>query len=85
MKDKWITAGLAGAVCFCFLPAWPQQANTVETAPREEPAFQDEPAAHELYREMIQAMRKATSSYGRRADRWGQAADPATGPLSGSH
>ena len=67
MKDKWITAGLAvaaglaAAVCFCFLPAWPQPANTVETARRDEPAFQDDPAAHELYREMIQAMRKAAT------------------------
>jgi outer membrane lipoprotein-sorting protein len=55
MKDKWIKAGLAVAVCFSFLPAWPQQTNTIEAA------FQDEPAAHQLYQDMVEAMRKATT------------------------
>jgi len=55
MRDKWIKAGLAVGVCFCFLGACSQQTNTVATA------FQDEPAAHQLYKGMIEAMRKATT------------------------
>ncbi len=55
MRDKWIKAGLAVGVCFCFLGACSKQTNTVETA------FQDDPAAHQLYREMMDAMRKATT------------------------
>jgi outer membrane lipoprotein-sorting protein len=55
MKANWIRMGLAMALCFSVLRAWPQQTNTVE-AP-----FRDDPAAHQLYREMIQAMRKATT------------------------
>jgi len=64
MKDKWMKAGLAVAVCFCFLRAWPQQTNTAE------PAFQDEPAAHQLYREMVEAMRKATTLSWTGDNRW---------------
>ncbi len=55
MKGNWITTVLATALCFSALRAWPQQTNTAE------PAFQDDPAAHQLYGEMIQAMRKATT------------------------
>ena len=55
MKDKWMKAVLTVGAWFCFLGACSQQTNTVETA------FQDEPAAHQLYREMIDAMRKATT------------------------
>ncbi len=55
MKNVWMKLGLAVALCFSVLRAWPQQTNTVEAV------FQDDPAAHQLYREMIQAMRKATT------------------------
>jgi outer membrane lipoprotein-sorting protein len=55
VKSDCIKAGLALAICFCFLPAWPRQTNTVE------PAFPDEPAAHQLYQDMVEAMRKATT------------------------
>jgi outer membrane lipoprotein-sorting protein len=64
MKDKWKKAGLALAVCFCFLPAWPQQTNTVE------PAFRDEPAAHQLYQDMVEAMRNATTLSWTGEHRW---------------
>ena len=55
MKNLWVRLGLIGAICFSVLRAWPQPTNTVEAV------FQDEPAAHQLYQEMIQAMRKATT------------------------
>lgn len=64
MKDKWIKVGLAVAVCFSFLPAWSRQTNTVE------PAFQDEPAAHQLYQDMVEAMRKATTLSWTGEHRW---------------
>ncbi len=55
MKDNWIRVGLAMALCCSVFRAWPQQTNTVEAV------FQDDPAAHQRYREMIQAMRRATT------------------------
>jgi hypothetical protein len=55
MKNVWMKLGLAVTLCLSVLRAWPQQTNTAEAA------FQDDPAAHQLYREMIQAMRKATT------------------------
>jgi outer membrane lipoprotein-sorting protein len=64
MKGKWITTGLAVALCFCVLPAWPQPTNTVD------PAFQDEPAAHQLYKDMVEAMRKATTLSWTGEHRW---------------
>ena len=64
VKDKWTKVGFAVAVCFCFLPAWPQQTNTVE------PTFPDEPAAHQLYQDMVEAMRKATTLSWTGEHRW---------------
>jgi outer membrane lipoprotein-sorting protein len=64
MKGNWIRAGLAMALCFSVLRAWPQQTNTAEAA------FQDDPAAHQLYREMIEAMRKATTLSWTGENRW---------------
>src|SRR5512137_1255338 len=55
LSGSWVKVSLAVVLCFGVLRAWPQQTNTVE-AP-----FQDDPAAHQLYREMVQAMRKATT------------------------
>ncbi len=55
MKNLWMKLGLAMAFCFSVLRACPQETNTAEAA------FQDDPAAHQLYQEMIQAMRKATT------------------------
>jgi outer membrane lipoprotein-sorting protein len=55
MKNRWIKAGLAVAVCFCFFGAWPRQPKAAETA------FQDEPAARRLYTGMVEAIRKATT------------------------
>jgi hypothetical protein len=55
MRAKWMTAWLAVVIVLCSFRVWPQQTNAVEAA------FQDEPAAHQLYREMIEAMRKPTT------------------------
>ncbi len=55
MWAKPITGSLALAIICCTLRAWPQPTDAVEAA------FQDAPAAHQLYREMIEAMRKAKS------------------------
>jgi outer membrane lipoprotein-sorting protein len=64
MSDKWTKAVVALALCFSVLRAWPQQTNAVEAV------FQDEPAAHQLYRDMIQAMRKATTLSWTGEHRW---------------
>ncbi len=64
MWDKPITRGLAVAMICCALRAWSQQTNTVDAA------FQDDPAAHQLYREMIEAMRKATTLSWSGETRW---------------
>ncbi len=56
--NRWakpITLWLAVGIVLCSFRAWSQQTNSVEAA------LQDDPAAHQLYREMIQAMRKATT------------------------
>jgi Predicted periplasmic protein (DUF2092) len=55
MRAKRIPAWLAVVLVLCSFRVWPQQTNTVEAA------FQDEPAAHQLYREMVEAMRKPTT------------------------
>jgi hypothetical protein len=55
VKANWTTVGLATFLCFAVPRAWPQQTNTGGAA------FKDDPAAHQLYQEMIQAMRKATN------------------------
>ncbi len=49
----WTKFRLPLLVCPCFLGAGSQQTNPAEAA------FQDDPAAHKLYTEMIQAFRKA--------------------------
>jgi outer membrane lipoprotein-sorting protein len=64
MKNTWVKLGLAAALCFGVLPARPQQTNTAETA------FQDDPAAHQLYREMIEAMDQATTLSWTGENRW---------------
>ncbi len=55
MWAKRTMAWLAVAIVLCLCPAWPQSTNTAETP------FLDDPVAHQLYQEMIQAMRKATT------------------------
>lgn len=52
LRVAWVKVGLAVALCFNVLRAWPEQANTAAAA------FRDDPATHQLYREMVQAMRK---------------------------
>ncbi len=64
MRSNWIMAVLAMAICFVVLRAWPQQTNTVEAA------FQDDPAAHQIYSDMIEAMRKAKSLSWTGETRW---------------
>jgi hypothetical protein len=64
MKANWLRVGLAMALCWSVLRAWPQPTNTAETA------FQDDPAAHQIYRDMIQAMRKAKSLSWTGQNRW---------------
>ena len=64
MKANWIRTGLAMALCLGVLRVWPQQTNAAEAE------FQDNPAAHKLYREMIQAMRKATTLSWTGKNRW---------------
>lgn len=66
IKANWIRVGVAAALCFCVLRAWPQQTNTTEAVYQ----FQDDPAAHRLYEEMIQAMRKATTLSWSGETRW---------------
>jgi hypothetical protein len=63
-KNLWMKWGLVVALCLSVLRAWPQQTNTGETV------FQDDPAAHQLYREMIQAMGKATTLSWVGENRW---------------
>jgi len=55
MRAKRITGWLAVVMVLWSCRVWPQQTNGVE-AP-----FEDEPGAHQRYREMIEAMRKATT------------------------
>ncbi len=55
MKNRWVKLGLAVVLCLSVPPARSQQTNTVKTP------FKDDPAAHRLYRDMIEAMRKATT------------------------
>jgi outer membrane lipoprotein-sorting protein len=64
MKGKLVKVGLAVAVCFCCLSALPQPTNTAE------PAFPDEPAAHQLYGDMVEAMRNATTLSWTGEHRW---------------
>lgn len=64
MWAKRITLWLAVGIVLCSFRAWPQQTNTVERA------FQDDLAAHQLYREMIQAMRKPTTLSWTGETRW---------------
>jgi outer membrane lipoprotein-sorting protein len=64
MKNVWMKLGLAVTLCLSVLRAWPQQTNTAETA------FQDDPAAHQLYREMIEAMDQATTLSWTGENRW---------------
>ena len=64
MWAKRITAWLAVVIVLCSFRAWPQQTNAVESA------FQDDPAAHQLYREMIEVMHKATTLSWTGENRW---------------
>jgi len=64
MKANWIRTGLAMALCLGVLHAWPQQTNAAEAE------FQDNPTARQLYREMIRAMRKATTLSWAGKNRW---------------
>jgi outer membrane lipoprotein-sorting protein len=50
-----IVAWSAVVMVLCSFRAWAEQTNATDAA------FQDDPAAHQLYQEMIQAMRKATT------------------------
>ncbi len=64
MRAKPITAWLAVVIVLCSSRVWPQQTNAVETA------FKDDPSAHQLYREMIDAMHKATTLSWTGENRW---------------
>ena len=70
MKDKRLKTGLAAAACFCFFCACSQQTNTVRQTNSAGTGFQDEPAARQLYGEMIGAMRKATTLSWTGQNRW---------------
>jgi len=64
MWAKRMTAWLGVAIVLCSFRAWPRETNAVEGA------FQDDPAAHQLYREMIEAMRKAKTLSWTGENRW---------------
>jgi outer membrane lipoprotein-sorting protein len=55
MWAKRTTAWLAVAIVLGSFHAWPQPTKKAETS------FRDDPAARQLYREMVDAMRKATT------------------------
>ncbi len=61
---KRITAWLAVVIVLSSFRVWPQQTNAVESA------FQDDPAALQLYKGMIEAMRKATTLSWTGETRW---------------
>ncbi len=61
---KRMVAGRALIIALALGWLWPSLAYSVEQVPSAPPAFEDDPAAHALYDQMIAAMRKAkTLSY----------------------
>jgi len=64
-RGERVKLGLAVVICLALVRGWSQQTNAVDTP------FRDEPAAHQLYTEMVQAMRQAKTLSWTGDYRWG--------------